>query len=62
MIRVPTSVRDRLRRYGVKGQSYADIITRLMDEVQYKQLVREQLQLLDEAIGEKEKLTNLRDL
>lgn len=61
-IRVPTEVRERLRKYGVKGQSYADILSQLMDEVDYKEFLREQLDLLDEAIATKGKLANLRDL
>lgn len=62
MIRVPVSIRDRLRKYGVKGQSYADILNNLMDEVDYRKFVKEQLELLDEAIAGKDRLTNLRDL
>lgn len=60
-IRVPAGVRDRLRKYGAKGQSYADILEGLMDEVDYKRFLREQLDLLDEAVATKDKLVNLRD-
>lgn len=62
MIRVPVSVRDRLRKYGVKGQSYAEILVNLMEEVDYRKFVKTQLELLDEAIAEKGRLTSLRDL
>lgn len=62
MIRVPVSIRERLRKYGVKGQSYADILNNLMDEVDYRKFVKDQLELLDEAIAGKDRLTNLRDL
>ncbi|MFA5860967.1 MAG: hypothetical protein WDA16_04670 [Candidatus Thermoplasmatota archaeon] len=61
-IRVPTEVRERLRKYGVKGQSYANILASLMDEVDYKRFLREQLDLLGEAVSTKEKLASLRDL
>lgn len=60
-IRVPGEVRDRLRKYGAKGQSYADILEGLMDEVDYKRFLREQLELLDEALATKDKLVKLRD-
>lgn len=60
-IRLPAQTRDRLRKYGAKGQSYADILERLMDEVEYKAFLREQLDLLDEAIATKDKLVKLRD-
>lgn len=60
-IRVPGSVRDRLRKYGVKGQSYAEILDALMDQVDYKKFLREQLDLLDEAVATKDKLVALRD-
>lgn len=62
MIRVPVALRERLRRYGVKGQTYAEILANIMDEVDHRKFVREQLSLLDEAVSEKEKLTRLRDL
>jgi hypothetical protein len=60
-IRVPGSVRDRLRKYGAKGQSYAEILEALMDQVDYKKFLREQLDLLDEAVATKDKLVALRD-
>lgn len=60
-IRLPTRTRDRLRKYGGKGQSYADILDHLMDEVDYRAFLREQLDLLDEAIATKQKLVKLRD-
>lgn len=62
MLRVPVAVRERLRRYGVKGQTYANILTNLMDEFDHREFVKEQIALLDEAIEEKPRLVNLRDL
>lgn len=62
MIRVPARLRERIRRYGVKGQTYAEILNNLMDEVDYRKFLREQLALLDEAIAEKSSLRSLRDL
>lgn len=60
-IRLPASTRDRLRRYGAKGQSYADILEKLMDEVDYKRFLREQLTLLDEAVAAKDRLVRIED-
>lgn len=60
-IRLPARTRDRLRKYGAKGQSYADILDGLMDEVDYRTFLREQLDLLDEALATKDKLVKLRD-
>lgn len=62
MIRVPVTLRDRLRTYGVKGQTYAEILRNLMDEVDHRKFVREQLALLEEAIAEKDRLVGLRDI
>lgn len=61
-IRVPTEVRERLRKYGVRGQSYADILANLMDEVDYERFLREQLSLKNEAVAAKSRLVNVRDL
>ncbi|HLE97156.1 MAG TPA: hypothetical protein VI997_07290 [Candidatus Thermoplasmatota archaeon] len=60
-IRVPASTRDRLRKYGAKGKSYGDILEELMDQVDYRKFLREQLDLLDEATATKDKLVALRD-
>lgn len=35
-IPVTKDVRDRLKQYGMKGETYNDILKRLMDEVDYK--------------------------
>lgn len=43
-------------------RSYADILSALMDEVDHRRFLREQLDLLDEAIATKDKLATLRDL
>ena len=61
IIRVPVSVRERLRKYGVKGQIYAEILVNLMEEVDHRKFVKAQLELLDEATREKGRLTSLRD-
>lgn len=62
MLRLPTRLRDRLRRYGMKGQTYAEILENLMNEVDHKRFIREQQDLLVEAVQDKDKLTDLRDL
>ena len=48
-IAIPPRVRDRLRRYGSKGMSYADILMRLMDEVERERFLAEMRRLADEG-------------
>lgn len=48
-IAIPPAVRDRLRKYGTKGMSYADILTLLMDEVERERFITEMRRLADEG-------------
>ena len=54
---IPTSklVRDRLKSYGMKGETYTTILTRLMDAFEYDKLMEHQYRRLDE----KEKFISL---
>ena len=61
-IRLPIATRDGLRKYGAKGQSYADILERLMAEVDHKRFLREQLDLLDEGVAAKARLARLEEV
>lgn len=47
-IQIPTETRDRLKRFGLKGQTYKDILEALMDRVEYEQFMEEQYQRLRE--------------
>ena len=40
-IPVEAKVRDRLRKYGVGGMTYSDVLTRLMDEHERDLFIRE---------------------
>jgi hypothetical protein len=40
-IPIPGSIRDRLRTYGTAGMTYADILTRLMDEIDRREFLAE---------------------
>lgn len=46
-IQVPEEVRDRLKRFGHKGQTYAEILTALMDQVEYEEFMAEQYRRLE---------------
>lgn len=48
-IAIPTEVRNRLRQYGTKAMNYAEILTRLMDEVDRDRFVAEMRRLADEG-------------
>ncbi len=48
-IAIPTQVRDRLKQYGTKDMEYAEILTRLMDEVERERFVAEMRRLADEG-------------
>ncbi len=50
-VKLPVDVRDRLRRYGAKGQTYADIVTALMDRVSHEDLMRDLYAKLDDEEG-----------
>ena len=47
---IPTTklVRDRLKGYGLKGETYTTILTRLMDAFEYDKFMDRQYKLLDE--------------
>lgn len=47
-IQLPKEVRDRLKRFGHKGQTYAEILDALMDRVEYEEFMAEQYRRLDE--------------
>ena len=51
-IPVKKDVRDRLKQYGTKGETYNDILKRLMDEVDYETFMERQYKKL----GEKDNL------
>ena len=54
-IPVKKDVRDRLKQYGMKGETYNDILKRLMDEVDYETFMERQYKKL----GEKDKFVSL---
>ncbi|WP_269851935.1 DUF7557 family protein [Methanosarcina horonobensis] len=41
-IPVTKDVRDRLKKYGMKGETYNEILKRLMDEVDYETFMERQ--------------------
>ena len=38
-IQIPAETRDRLKRFGLKGQTYKDILEALMDRVEYEEFM-----------------------
>jgi len=46
---IPTTkiVRDRLKDYGIKGETYTTILTRLMDAFEYDKFMERQYKRLD---------------
>ena len=54
-IPVTKDVRDRLKQYGMKGETYSDILKRLMNEVDYETFMERQYKKLEE----KEKFVSL---
>jgi hypothetical protein len=57
-IPVTKDVRDRLKQYGMKVETYNDILKRLMDEVDYKSFMERQYKKLEE----KEKFVSLDEI
>ncbi|WP_048156992.1 hypothetical protein [Methanosarcina sp. Kolksee] len=57
-IPVTKEVRDRLKLYGKKGETYSDILNRLMDEVSYETFMEKQYKRLEE----KDKFVSLDDI
>lgn len=55
IIPVTKDVRDRLKKYGMKGETYNEILKRLMNEVDYEAFMERQYKKLEE----KEKLVSL---
>lgn len=47
-IQLPKETRDRLRRFGMKGQTWAQILDRLMERVEYEDFMEAQYQRLDD--------------
>ena len=41
-------VRDRLKSYGTQGMTYNDILTRLMDEIEYDKFVKDCLRIAND--------------
>ena len=57
-IPVKKDVRDRLKQYGMKGETYNDILKRLMNEVDYETFMERQYKKLEE----KDKFVSLDDV
>ncbi len=57
-IPVKKDVRDRLKQYGIKGETYNDILKRLMDEVDYETFMESQYKKLEK----KEKFVSLDEI
>ncbi len=51
-------IRDRLKKYGLKGETYNDILKRLMDEVDYESFMERQYKKFEE----KEKFVSLDEI
>jgi hypothetical protein len=47
-IHISAETRDRLKRFGLKGQTYRDIIETLMDRVDHEEFMEEQYNRLQE--------------
>jgi len=47
-IQLPTDTRDRLKRFGLKGQTYKEILEALMDRVEYEEFMEVQYRRLEE--------------
>ena len=45
-IQLPPTVRDRLKSYGMKGQSYGELLVALMDRVDYEEFMERQYRRL----------------
>ncbi len=46
-IQVSTPIRDLLKSFGSKGETYNDIIERLVERANYVQFMRENYEILD---------------
>ncbi|MDI6858897.1 MAG: hypothetical protein QMC85_00200 [Methanocellales archaeon] len=47
-IPVDKETRDRLKTFGLKGETYDDIINRLMEQVEYEEFMERQYRRLEE--------------
>lgn len=47
-IQIPKATRDKLRKYGAKGQTWADILENLMARVEYEAFMEQQYARLGE--------------
>jgi hypothetical protein len=47
-IQIPSDTRDRLKRFGLKGQTYKEILEALMDRVEYEEFMEVQYRRLEE--------------
>lgn len=47
-IPVDKETRDRLKIFGLKGETYDDIINRLMEQVEYEEFMERQYRRLEE--------------
>lgn len=47
-LQVPRRLRERLKKFGHKGQTYAEILDALMDRVEYEEFMEQQYDRLDE--------------
>lgn len=45
----PRPVLERLRRYGLKGQTYADIVTNVLDRIDRDEFIEEQFRIHKES-------------
>jgi hypothetical protein len=50
-IQLPPKVRDRLKGYGLKGQSYADVVVELMNRVDHEEFMERQYRRLAKRKG-----------
>jgi predicted CopG family antitoxin len=57
---IPTTkeIKERLKNYGRKGETYSDILTRLMDSVSREEL----MDLMHRRLEEKEQFVSLDDV
>ena len=57
-IQVTSKIRDRLKRHGVKGQSYSQVLDALMDRLEYEEFMEAQYRRL----AERDEFTPLDDV
>jgi len=57
-IQVTPAVRDRLKRHGLKGQSYSEVLERMMDRLDYESFMETQYRRL----GKRKEFTPLDEI